>query len=167
MPDLETPRLVGRPLTPDDHPFLTSLWNDPEVAAWLGGIKTPAQVAARLAALQPSWERHGFGLWIFRTLADGEPVGYAGLGPTDVGGAGGVEVLYAVASTAWGRGYGTEMAEAVVAEAFGPLGLDELVCFTMTTNVGSQRVMANAGFVYERDLMHAGLPHRFSRLRRT
>ena len=159
--------MVGEPLDAGHAAFLTSMWEDPAVAAWLGGVKTPSQIAARLATLERSWSERDHGVWVFRERGSGEPIGYAGLAATDVGGAGGTEVLYGVASTAWGRGFGTEMAVAVVAHAFDELGLDELVCFTMTTNVGSQRVMANAGFVYESDIMHAGLPHRLSRQSRS
>ena len=43
--------------------------------------------------------------------------------------------------------------------AFGPLGLDRVVAFTLPDNVASRRVMAKAGFIYGRDIEHAGLPH--------
>jgi RimJ/RimL family protein N-acetyltransferase len=39
-----------------------------------------------------------------------------------------------------------------------------VVCFTLTTNRASQRVMEKAGFEYERDIVHAGLPHVFYRI---
>jgi RimJ/RimL family protein N-acetyltransferase len=40
----------------------------------------------------------------------------------------------------------------------------DLVCFTLTTNHASQRVMEKVGFRYERDVLHAGLPHVLYRL---
>jgi ribosomal-protein-alanine N-acetyltransferase len=43
--------------------------------------------------------------------------------------------------------------------AFGPLGLDRLVAFTLPDNVASRRVMEKSGFIYERHIEHAGLPH--------
>ena len=39
------------------------------------------------------------------------------------------------------------------------LGIEELLCFTLTTNRGSQRVMEKAGFRYLRHITHATLPH--------
>ncbi len=42
--------------------------------------------------------------------------------------------------------------------------MTEVVCFTLTTNRASQRVMEKAGFEYERDIVHAGLPHVFYRI---
>ena len=48
--------------------------------------------------------------------------------------------------------------------AFERLGMEELVCFTLTINRASQRVMEKAGFEYERDVVHAGQPHVLYRL---
>ena len=44
------------------------------------------------------WDRRGFGTWILRDRVTDEPVGWVGLHDTDIGGPGGVELLYAIAS---------------------------------------------------------------------
>ena len=46
-----------------------------------------------------------------------------------------------------------------VEHAFTGLGLAELVSFTLTTNTASQTVMAKLGFVRDREVDHAGVPH--------
>jgi RimJ/RimL family protein N-acetyltransferase len=66
----------------------------------------------------------------------------------------------------WGRGLATELARESVRVGFGVLGVADLVCFTLPTNARSRRVMEKAGFRYERDVEHAGLPHVLYRLRR-
>ncbi len=81
-----------------------------------------------------------------------------GLERTDVGGRPTVEVLYAIRRDVWGRGCATETALAAV-ERGRVLGLPEVVGFTLTTNIASQRVLANGGLRFERVLQHAGLPH--------
>lgn len=43
----------------------------------------------------------------------------------------------------------------------------ELVAFTLPHNAASRRVMEKAGFAYERDTEHAGLPHVLYRSRRS
>jgi RimJ/RimL family protein N-acetyltransferase len=48
--------------------------------------------------------------------------------------------------------------------AFGQLGIADVFCFTLTTNRASQQVTRKAGFRYERDIVHAGLPHVFYRI---
>ncbi len=50
--------------------------------------------------------------------------------------------------------------------AFDVLGLDEVVAITLPYNVGSPGVMTAAGLAYERDIVHAGLPHVLYRKRR-
>jgi [ribosomal protein S5]-alanine N-acetyltransferase len=91
-------------------------------------------------------------------------VGRAGLHSANVGGDEEVELAYALMAEYWGRGLATEMAEAIMVVAFERLRMKEVVCFTLTTNRASQRVMEKAGFEYERDIVHAGLPHVFYRL---
>jgi RimJ/RimL family protein N-acetyltransferase len=50
---------------------------------------------------------------------------------------------------------------------FERLRLASLVAITTPANVRSQRVMAKAGLVYERDIVHAGVPHVLFRINRS
>jgi len=70
-----------------------------------------------------------------------------------------VEVAYALVADFWGRGLATEMAGRFLEMGWGHYGLTEIVCFTLTTNLASRRVMEKVGFHYERDIVHSGLPH--------
>ena len=63
-----------------------------------------------------------------------------------------------------GKGLGTEAAHEIVRVGFEQIGLPNIICFTMTTNKPSQRVMEKAGFAYERDLMYKEIPHVLYRL---
>lgn len=38
------------------------------------------------------------------------------------------------------------------------------ICYTLTTNRASQRVMEKLGFRFEKEMIHAGLPHVFYRM---
>jgi ribosomal-protein-alanine N-acetyltransferase len=164
---LRTLRLELVRITPDDRDFLVELWDDPRVAATLGGRKAPEVHDARIARLVGHWAEHGYGAWIAHTTTG--PIGYCGLGPTDVGGPDGVELLYAQVPAAWGSGYVTEAARAVLDVAFDRvdgLGLAEVVAFTLPTNRASQAVMERCGFTFAGDVEHAGLPHVLYRLPR-
>ncbi|MEA2256338.1 MAG: hypothetical protein QOG35_2383 [Solirubrobacteraceae bacterium] len=160
-----TDRLRGeRPRDEHAAPY-AELFGDAAVAAtlWpgaLGGPRTPAQASALLAADVAHWERLGYGPWAW--FAGEDFVARGGLQRTDVGG-GGVEVLYAVRAGAWGRGYATEIALASVGRARA-LAIPEVVGFTLTTNLASQRVLVKAGLRFEREIEHAGLPHWLGRL---
>ncbi len=60
-----------------------------------------------------------------------------------------VEIGWRLARPAWGHGYATEAAHAVVRFAFDELGLHELVSFTFVENRRSRRVMERLGMTHE------------------
>jgi RimJ/RimL family protein N-acetyltransferase len=155
----ETDRLTAERLEARHFDEFCKMYRDPTVMATLGGVRSEEQIRENLAWNLAHWERHGFGLWVFRDKAEGRFVGRAGLRHTHVGGRDEVELAYALMAEFWGRGLATEMARAILRIGFEEFGLKEIVCFTMTTNRASQRVMEKAGFVYERDIVRAGLPH--------
>jgi [ribosomal protein S5]-alanine N-acetyltransferase len=145
------------------------LFADPAVAAtlWpgtLGGVRTREQSRGILDADIEHWLQERFGPWVFFE-AGGMFVGRGGLRRTTVAGRDCVEVLYAVRSDAWGRGYATEIAMLAVAHAR-RLGLTDIVGFTMTANLASRRVLEKAGMRFdERETFeYAGLTHWLGRL---
>lgn len=56
---------------------------------------------------------------------------------------------YCFVESAWGRGYATEAAEALLAWAYTTLDLNRVQAETDTRNVGSARVLEKLGFVRE------------------
>jgi ribosomal-protein-alanine N-acetyltransferase len=161
---IETPRLRGERIGPEHQSALAALHGDPRVGATLGGTETPEQVAAGIDRFRRKWAEQGFGYWLFRERSTGEPVGRGGLGRAHVAGRDEVELGWAVISERWGQGYGTEIGAAAIEVAFGPLGLAEVVAFTLPDNLASQRVMEKLGFSYEREIVWADLPHVLYRL---
>ena len=150
---------------------LCRMHRDPRVMATLapagapnGGVLSDEETWQFLHRHLAHWERHGYGLWVFRDRVDNRFVGRAGLYNTNVGGNDEVELAYALMAEYWGKALATETARAILAVAFERLGMTDLVCFTLTTNRASQRVMEKAGFEYEREVVHAGLPHVLYRL---
>jgi len=166
---VETPRTVLVRMRMDDLPDMLRLLQDPRVAESLWpeiGVPTEQDVINGTAAKERHWERFGFGLWVQRDKETGEMVGRGGLQWTYVGGREEVEVAWAVVPERWGQGFGRELAEASIETAFGPLHLDEIVAFTLPRNRASRRVMEKTGFRYEKDIVHANLPHVLYRRRR-
>jgi [ribosomal protein S5]-alanine N-acetyltransferase len=163
---LVTARLSGRPITATDFGRIRSIHSDAGAAATLSADGRPFSKAHTRQALhswKKHWAEHGFGVWLFHKV-DGEFVGYAGAMHASIDGKPEVEVLYAVRSDFWGNHFATEMARAVVQFVFERLGLTELVAYTLPTNFGSRRVMESCGFEYEKETVHAGLPHVLYRL---
>ena len=166
---IETERMILERLRLEHAPEQMRLLLDPRVSAPLWARAQPpteADVLDGLDAKVDHWERHGFGMWLLRDRDTGEMVGRGGLQYTYTAGLNDVEAGWAVVPERWGQGLATELAHACVDTAFDQLGLLEIVAFTLPDNLPSRRVMEKAGFAYERDIVHAGLPHVLYRRRR-
>lgn len=159
-----TPRLCLGRMRAEDLDDLTRLHLDARVMATMGGVRSPAVTDEWLSRQLDHWERCDFGLWMARDRASGRFVGRGGLHHVEIDGRDEIEVGYCFLADCWGRGLATELAQASVCAAFTVLHLPELVCFTLPTNLASQRVMQKAGFRYERTATYKDLPHVFYRL---
>jgi RimJ/RimL family protein N-acetyltransferase len=162
-----TPRLSASRLDADDFDTLCALHRDPAVMAMIGGVRSDERTRAYLAANIEHWREHGFGLWIFRDPATRAFVGRGGLRHIVLEGQSEVEVAYALARDAWGKGYATEIARASLDVGFRLLGLQDIVAFALPENQASRRVMEKVGFAYERDIIHDHLKHVLYRIRAT
>jgi RimJ/RimL family protein N-acetyltransferase len=162
---LETKRLVGERLREEHFAYVRAMDTDRDVMATLGGVRSENETWEGFRSELEHWERYGFGPWVFHARETGEPVASAALRHVHIGGRDEVEVGYRVSAAWWGRGIATEMASTLVAVARDRLGLEEIVAFTLPSNLASRRVMEKAGFTYERDVEWAALPHVLYRLR--
>lgn len=141
-----TERLVLRPYEEDDLQQLHAvLYSDEAAMALLGGPRDLAGTRAALERTIHQQETGGYSFWPVIERESGLMCGEAGLFPLAPDGPD-VALGYAFGSAYWGRGYATEAAGAVIAEAFGALGMDRLVAITREANHGSRRVLAKLGF---------------------
>lgn len=141
-----TDRLVMRAYEPDDLMQLHSvLYSDVAAMALLGGPRDLAGTRAALERTMNQQDLGGFSFWPVIERESGLLCGEAGLFPLAPEGPD-VALGYAFGSAYWGRGYATEAAAAVVAEAFGTLEMQRLVAITREANFGSRRVLAKLGF---------------------
>ena len=166
---IETERMVLERLRLDHGPEQLRLLLDRRVNATLWPQARPptaADVLDGLAAKAQHWDLHGFGMWLLRDRETGEMVGRGGLQYTYTAGLHDVEAGWAIVPERWGQGLATELAHACVGVGFDHVGLRQIVAFTLPTNLASRRVMEKAGFEYEREIVHAGLPHVLYRRRR-
>ncbi len=162
MHQLHTRRLKGTPAGPDDFADIRRLHTDPRVMATLsadGKIFSEGQTRAFLDRAAEHWKSHGFGLWILRDRSDDDFVGYGGIKHANVEGRDEIELAYAIRSDHWGKGFATEISIAALKLGFDTIHLERIVAFTLPHNQASRRVMENCGFTYQRDIIHANLPH--------
>ncbi|HTJ67404.1 MAG TPA: GNAT family N-acetyltransferase [Actinospica sp.] len=148
---LETERMTLRRFTAADVEDLVALHGDPVVMARIDdGWPVPRAVveARTLPGILEEYRElaEGFGCFGAYLRATGAFVGWFSLrAASSAGLSGGTEIGYRLLPSAWGCGYGTEGARAVVGKAFGELGVERVVATTMTVNVASRRVMEKAG----------------------
>jgi RimJ/RimL family protein N-acetyltransferase len=155
---LTTPRLVLRHFERGDLPDLFAMDRDDRVMRYLGsGMKGRTreecgEAIERMA--ERSAARPGYGL-LHASLRDGGRfVGGCGLFPVPEGED--IEIAYRLPHDAWGQGYATEMARAVLAHGFDHLGLTRIVGLTWPENGPSQRVLVKIGMQREADAAHYG-----------
>ena len=161
---IRSARLILERMRESDMSDLCRMHRDERVMATLAGVRSEEETAEFLRAQLAHWERHGFGWWTLREAGSGSFVGRGGLRRVTVEEREEVEVGYALLPEFWGRGLATELAEESARVAFEVLDLPDIVSFTLPTNRASRRVMEKAGLRYERDIVHADLPHVLYRL---
>jgi ribosomal-protein-alanine N-acetyltransferase len=147
MDHLQTANLHLAPLTPADYPWVITLYADAEVMRYIGngGPRSEQESRQRLDWLLEQAGRLGFGYWVVRDRESREPVGGAMLMVRSPGAK--VELGFALARAAWGRGIATEAARALVEYAFDALGIRELEAFTHPDNAASGAVLRKAGMI--------------------
>ena len=148
---VETDRLVLRQLTADGADLLNELDSDPEVMRHLtGGEPTlpPAVVRERVIPnVLATYERWNgrFGLFAAYERDGGDFIGWFQLRPEREGPLDEVELGYRLRRDAWGKGYATEVARALLDKGFSELGLRKVWAETMAVNLASQKVMEHVG----------------------
>ncbi|MEU4896440.1 GNAT family N-acetyltransferase [Streptomyces sp. NPDC044780] len=146
MRDLHTDRLVLRGWRKSDLDPWAAMNADPRVREYFPDILTREQSTASAARFQADLDRRGWGWWAVEVRATGEFIGFTGLDPVDEGMPfTGVEAGWRLARPAWGHGYATEAARAVMAFGFEQLGLAEILAVTTATNLRSRAVMRRIG----------------------
>ena len=149
---LQTERLVLRDLSAADAEALVRLNEHPNVERFTGDPPLP-DVAAAIEVLDrrilPQYRDHGVGRWAVERRSDGAFLGWAGLkyladrGEYDLG--------YRLMPEAWGQGYATEAAAAVLAYARTLPGA-RIIAQVVIANAASVRVLEKIGMVREREL---------------
>ena len=152
---LQTDRLRLRRFTPDDVDALYALDGDPDVIRWtnLDGRRAP-YVFYRDVLLPRNlafYEKYtGYGYWVAEEKASGDWLGWfhfrpARDDPEEI------ELGYRLRKPAWGRGYATEGALALVRHGFLALGTVRVTATALAANRASIRVMQKAGLRFKRD----------------
>lgn len=147
LPILRTKRLILRPLTDDDLPFLREMDTDPEVMKYIGdgSIRTEEYTVNNLQKVYARYEMFGMGLYLVENALTKEKLGRAGLFAKQEDNELIWEIGYGFKKSAWGKGYATEAAEALRDWGLENLNTDYLICFIREDNLDSIHVASKLG----------------------
>ena len=145
-PWLETLRLEMRAFVEGDFDDVYRLDSDPRVMKYIADGKPSTRDAAaqrlnrfiRYPRLYPD-----LGAWRASRRDNGAFIGWFAL--NYAGRSTDVEVGYRLLPAAWGQGFATEGAKALVDYGFDDLGLNRIIGVTHPANKASQRVLQKAG----------------------
>jgi len=153
MKILETNRLLLRHQVPTDLDDLFALYFDPEVSRYIPDApRTYEEAREELEWFMNGHPKHPeLGLWATIHKGTGKFIGRCGLLPWMIDGQNEVEVAYLLAKEYWGRGLGTEAAQAILNYGFEQLQLTRLICLIDPENQASVQVASNIGMTYEKE----------------
>ena len=147
---LETERTVLRTWAPDeDAAAAVRIYGDADVMHYIpAGVMDVEQIARLLQRFNEEFERESFGLWAVVEKATGTIVGECGL--HRIPETGEVEIGWLFERAAWGRGFATEAARAILDYGFTKAGLQRIICLIDRENPRSVAVANRLGFYYDR-----------------
>lgn len=143
---LTTERLTLRRFTSDDEDLLFALHSDPAVMRHLGPPATRDEIRDVTLPYYLGLYRTGLGYWAAIETATGAFLGWFLFRPPRADPVPGtIELGYRLHTTAWGRGFATEGARALVEKGFTELGVERVVADTLAVNTGSRHVLEKVG----------------------
>lgn len=159
---MSTERLLLRHWQASDRDAFARLNADLRVMEFLPKTLSPEESDRLIERIEARFQEQGFGVYAAELRADGSFIGFIGLNVPafDAPFMPCVEIAWRLAFHTWGKGLATEGAREAVKYAFGTLGLNTLVSFTVPQNVRSRRVMEKLGMTRDpgEDFDHPELP---------
>lgn len=161
---VETERLILRELVAADAPAIFDLDSDPEVHQFLGNqpLKHIEEALPVIQFIRKQYLDYGIGRWAVVEKESGELIGWSGFklirdvvnGHTNY-----YDLGYRFMRKAWGRGYATESARAMVDYAFNQMDLDAIYAIADVNNMDSRKVLEKSGMKCKGTFLYDDLPH--------
>ena len=157
---LEGPRLRLRPWGEADLAPLAAINADPAAMRHFAAPMTRAESDAWAARLQAHIDTHGWGFWCVERREAPGCIGAVGLMhiPWQADFTPAVEIGWRIAPAQQRQGFAEEAARLALAAGFGPIGLAEIVAFTVPANEPSWRLMERLGMAPAGRFAHPRLP---------
>jgi RimJ/RimL family protein N-acetyltransferase len=147
---LETERLLIRNWRPpEDEEDARAIFCAPEVMRFIpAGTFAPDAVPRILDRMIERDARDGFGVWPVVEKASGRVIGECGI--TYIPETTDVEIAWLFSRAAWGKGFASEAARAVLAHALGTIGLARVYALVVPENKASIALANRLGMRFDR-----------------
>lgn len=145
--ELRRSRILLRPWRSSDLAPCAAMNADPEVMRYFPSVLKRSESDFLVQRIEEHFAAHDFGLWVLEIPGELPFAGFVGLLRVafEAHFTPAVEIGWRLVPAAWGKGYATEAAQAVLSHAFETLQMSEIVSFTAAANQRSQAVMRRLG----------------------
>jgi RimJ/RimL family protein N-acetyltransferase len=145
--ELTTSRLSLRRPTARDLDAILAIHRDPATCIHNPSDALTSRVGAeeRYARWDALWQARGYGYWTVRERDASPVLGFCGVKPMDLAGRPILNLFYRFAPAAWGQGFATEAATAVVGWSVSAVPELPLIARVRPENLPSQHVALRAG----------------------
>lgn len=109
-------------------------------------------------------QKTNLGKWAVFEKSTGSLIGMGGLTPWKLGEENLVDITYRLRQSAWGRGYGQELAQLLVNYGFNELGLSQITATITPDNMPSKKIAEKLGMKFDQRIILLGVPTDLYRL---
>ncbi len=154
MKPINTQRLILRPYVTDDINALHKILSDEKTMSFWPAPFTIEQTRRWIERSIKSYRENQFGRFAVELKESGKLIGDCGILLSEVDGKQENDLGYIIHSDYWGRGYGTEAAQACLDFGFNKLGLTRIAANMASDNTASIRVAEKIGMIKEKEYLN-------------
>ena len=156
---IKTPRLLIKPWTAEDAEAFYELSLDAGFTLFPINVYTQSSVESA-----KEWIKNSAGKYSVKEIDSGKLLGMGGLTPWLLNDEALIDITYRLRESAWGKGYGMELARALVEYGFNTLKLPEITATITPDNIASKAIAAKLGFKFDKHIILKSVPTDLYRL---
>lgn len=154
MKPIISPQLILRPYSIDDVDALHKILSDKITMSFWPAPFTKEQTSRWLERSIKSYAENGFGRFAVQLKESGKLIGDCGIMVSELDENQENDLGYIIYHNYWGRGFGTEAAQACLNYAFNELGLTRMAANMAFDNFSSIRVAEKIGMKKEKEFLN-------------
>lgn len=157
IPNIETERLMLKPMSIEDADLIFELYNSPRFIEFIGdrNIRTSQDAENYITEkFLPQLEKSGYGNYLIVTKSDQQKIGAVGIFNRD--GLDVQDIGFSFLPEFEGKGYGFEAASKLLEIAFSDFGCTKISAITSKENIASQNLIKKLGLTYRKKVQLPG-----------